>query len=494
MNVCELRGLKIPQGDDHERRAMIASELADDEAERAGRSEFDYWELGGEKGIETSDGFNVNVMSVTRPWIDQVAGDCQRVRLDCWAVDGTPLAMARAVEPRRRACATAIAPWPSTGAFPTRRSPWSARAGRSTPAGCTTAPSASASPRLKTRSASRSTMPSTWSTSTASLPPAQRCHRYGRRSRRFRRPSPTRSPRSSHSLVEQIERTLRFVESQRRHQHPDVAVVDGRRRERAKHRAVPVRGARHAGFHLELCRSERDRWRAQLRSSGEAALFGPALCPFRLGVEGRMKTAHQFAAAASIAANGWCAAAPFNGRVILLAALSTIWLPPAGTRSTNTASLQRQLDAVAREGRPRKPCSAKSPACGMQIDKLQQHQTIAQELEQQRQVLALLGRRQPGRPADRGTTCASSIVASSTCKPPRSTETGGEGAPHAGTVTLVGVALDSPTVAEFHDGLLQSRTVCRREIDQVERTQPARSGTVRLRSPLRIVTLRHRSP
>ena len=30
MNVCELRGLKVPQGDDHERRAMIASELADD--------------------------------------------------------------------------------------------------------------------------------------------------------------------------------------------------------------------------------------------------------------------------------------------------------------------------------------------------------------------------------------------------------------------------------------------------------------------------------
>ncbi len=97
MNVCELRGLKVPQGDEHERRAMIASELADDEAEHSVPTEFDYWELGGEKGIETPDGFNVNVMSVTRPWIDQLAADCQRVRLDCWAVDGTPLAMARAV-------------------------------------------------------------------------------------------------------------------------------------------------------------------------------------------------------------------------------------------------------------------------------------------------------------------------------------------------------------------------------------------------------------
>ena len=97
MNVCELRGLKIPQGDDHERRAMIASELADDENDRAANTEFDYWELGGDKGLETADGFNVNVISVSRPWIDQVASDCQRARLDCWAVDGTPLAMARAV-------------------------------------------------------------------------------------------------------------------------------------------------------------------------------------------------------------------------------------------------------------------------------------------------------------------------------------------------------------------------------------------------------------
>jgi type IV pilus assembly protein PilM len=97
MNACELRGLKVPPGDPHERRAMIASELVDDDAQRAHPIDFDYWELGGEKGIETSDGFNVNVISVARPWIDQVAHDCRRIHLDCWAVDGTPLAIARAV-------------------------------------------------------------------------------------------------------------------------------------------------------------------------------------------------------------------------------------------------------------------------------------------------------------------------------------------------------------------------------------------------------------
>ena len=97
MNVCELRGLKVPPGDEQERHSMIAGELAGEESAPSLPTEFDYWEIGGEKGIETTDGFNVNVMSVTRPWIDRVAADCQQARLDCWAVDGAPLAMARAV-------------------------------------------------------------------------------------------------------------------------------------------------------------------------------------------------------------------------------------------------------------------------------------------------------------------------------------------------------------------------------------------------------------
>ncbi len=89
------------------------------------------------------------------------------------------------------------------------------------------------------------------------------------------------------------------------------------------------------------------------------------------------------------------------------------------------------------------------------IEKLQQHQSIAQELEQQRQVLTLLGavsqaaRRTEGRL--RVVDCqvddlqATEVAAG-----------GGEGAAHPGTVTLLGVALDSPTVAEFHDSLMRS--------------------------------------
>jgi Tfp pilus assembly PilM family ATPase len=97
MNVCELRGLNVPHGDERERRAMIANELAEDWAERSAAMEFDYWELAADRDSPTVDGFNINVLAVARPWINRVSTDCQQARLDCWAVDGGPLATARAV-------------------------------------------------------------------------------------------------------------------------------------------------------------------------------------------------------------------------------------------------------------------------------------------------------------------------------------------------------------------------------------------------------------
>jgi Tfp pilus assembly PilM family ATPase len=97
MNVCELRGLNVPHGDERERRAMIANELAEDWAERPAAMEFDYWELDADRDAPAVDGFNINVLAIARPWITRVASDCQKARLDCWAVDGEPLATARAV-------------------------------------------------------------------------------------------------------------------------------------------------------------------------------------------------------------------------------------------------------------------------------------------------------------------------------------------------------------------------------------------------------------
>lgn len=97
MNVCELRGLSVPPGDHGERRSMIEDELSAEWEEKRVAMEFDFWELENGQSEKGSDSFNVSMLAVTRPWISQVANDCRDAGLDCWAVDGLPLAMARAV-------------------------------------------------------------------------------------------------------------------------------------------------------------------------------------------------------------------------------------------------------------------------------------------------------------------------------------------------------------------------------------------------------------
>jgi type IV pilus assembly protein PilM len=97
MNVCQLRALNVPPGSQRERRTMIADELADDWAELRQPMDFDFWELEPGRGEKGSEGFNVSVLAASRLWIDQLHRDCRRNGLDCWALDGAPLAMARAV-------------------------------------------------------------------------------------------------------------------------------------------------------------------------------------------------------------------------------------------------------------------------------------------------------------------------------------------------------------------------------------------------------------
>ncbi len=97
MNVCQLRCLNVPPGTDHERRTIIGGELAEEWAELSQPMEYDYWEMETSRGEKASDGFNVSVLATSRPWVSQVFRDCRDSGLDCWAIDGAPLAMARAV-------------------------------------------------------------------------------------------------------------------------------------------------------------------------------------------------------------------------------------------------------------------------------------------------------------------------------------------------------------------------------------------------------------
>ncbi|MEX2309474.1 MAG: pilus assembly protein PilM [Pirellulales bacterium] len=97
MNVCQLRGVKVPPGSERERRTMIADEVGEDWVEYSQPMEFDFWELESGRAEKGSDGFNVSVLAASRLWVSQLWRDCRQSGLDCWAIDGTPLAMARAM-------------------------------------------------------------------------------------------------------------------------------------------------------------------------------------------------------------------------------------------------------------------------------------------------------------------------------------------------------------------------------------------------------------
>jgi type IV pilus assembly protein PilM len=97
MNACQLRSLNVPPGTDRERRTMIADELAEDWQELRQPMEFDFWEMETGRTEKGTDSYNVSVLAASRHWVGQVWRDCRKAGLDCWAVDGAPLAMARAL-------------------------------------------------------------------------------------------------------------------------------------------------------------------------------------------------------------------------------------------------------------------------------------------------------------------------------------------------------------------------------------------------------------
>jgi len=97
MNVCQLRCLNVPPGSDHERRTIIGGELAEEWGELRHPMEFDFWEMEPARTDRPSDSFNVSVLATSRLWVSQLFRDCRKNGLDCWAVDGVPLTIARAV-------------------------------------------------------------------------------------------------------------------------------------------------------------------------------------------------------------------------------------------------------------------------------------------------------------------------------------------------------------------------------------------------------------
>jgi type IV pilus assembly protein PilM len=97
MNVCQLRCLNVPPGTEVERRTIIGGELAEDWAELRQPMEFDFWEMETGRSDKASEAFNVSVLAASRLWVSQLWRDCRKNRLDCWAIDGAPLTIARAI-------------------------------------------------------------------------------------------------------------------------------------------------------------------------------------------------------------------------------------------------------------------------------------------------------------------------------------------------------------------------------------------------------------
>jgi Tfp pilus assembly PilM family ATPase len=96
MRWCHLRPLTIPAGTNAEQRSVVAKELRNRHA-GSDEQEFDFWRTGAAKADSGSQTEGVIAMSIPHRWAAQVANDICKSGLICHALDGLPLALARAV-------------------------------------------------------------------------------------------------------------------------------------------------------------------------------------------------------------------------------------------------------------------------------------------------------------------------------------------------------------------------------------------------------------
>jgi hypothetical protein len=136
--------------------------------------------------------------------------------------------------------------------------------------------------------------------------------------------------------------------------------------------------------------------------------------------------------------------------VVLLVVWAARWY-----RLREYYALSQQLEAVAREGRPAQAMLTEITHMRQQLRQLQQQETVAKELERQRQVLTMLGLISQAAQQSDGKLRVSqfevlNLQMSAAEGQLRNNDS------RLGALTLVGVSLDSPTVAELHDALVRS--------------------------------------
>ena len=98
MCSCDLRALDVPLGNEAQQRLEIAGQLNSMSTSGNSDREFDFWQTHVPGEEPQPDFENVAVLSVSQHWVAQVADDLSKVGLRCEALDGLPLALARAIQ------------------------------------------------------------------------------------------------------------------------------------------------------------------------------------------------------------------------------------------------------------------------------------------------------------------------------------------------------------------------------------------------------------
>ena len=97
MEITDLRSLHLPPGDDHERRTMIASELALHLQGAAEEYEFDFWDCPPNDQAGSSNAPNVNVLAARRCMALRFGSQITHAGLYCEVLDGLPHTLTRAL-------------------------------------------------------------------------------------------------------------------------------------------------------------------------------------------------------------------------------------------------------------------------------------------------------------------------------------------------------------------------------------------------------------
>lgn len=120
MSASDFRSVMLPPGSAKETREMISQELTDSGLGGADTLEFDFWD-GARTSSEPDAATAVNVLSVSRGVATQIAQQLRVSGLTCQVLDGSPFALARAIQmvadtPPEPATAVGILDWSGSSA------------------------------------------------------------------------------------------------------------------------------------------------------------------------------------------------------------------------------------------------------------------------------------------------------------------------------------------------------------------------------------------